>query len=171
MTDGAAFVLSNSGWVHTPECPTIRHRVDEHPRPPEQPGHVYETLGVDERGRTIIAESRAPEVPESYHAAYVTAEDLAARTTKYTRCRVCAPDVPEFQPQLRVVTKPAGALIRSDLGRPGLEAVLVAIHHAADHVKVTYDNGETHDMSPGDEVSFYDRRSLAKVREHAAKTR
>lgn len=167
MADSDVFVLSNSGWVHTPECPSIRHRVEGHPEPPAQAGMEYEALGQDDEGRRIIAEFRGAEPTTYYSANYVTAEDIASRTTKYTRCRVCAPDVPEFQPSLRVVTKPAGSLLRTDLGRPGVEGIPTSILHTTDMVTITYDTGHARELAPDDEVAFYDRRSLEKVRNSA----
>lgn len=154
MTD---YVLTEER-VHTLDCPTIRHQVEHRRRPDEQPPMVYETveeLGGEQR---VILERRGDVVPEYYAPRLITAAELLGLTRKYQRCRVCAPDAPEYNPSARTYPKAAGALLRADLGRMTDNGPLERIVHDAAAVTVTI-GGETATLAVDDIIVF-----LPKVR-------
>lgn len=76
----------------------------------------------------------------------------------YRRCRHCAPDVPEYEPRERIVSKRAETLSRGDIGRPGVDGVIASVLHLSDTVTVTMDDGRVLELLPDERVAFFVRQ-------------
>lgn len=91
------FVLNEKGndvaVVHTEDCGTIQHQVRHDVREHEG-GYVYEHLGKDADGNSILRETPRTGAIH-YWARFVTVDELSKLSRRYRRCQHCAPDVPE----------------------------------------------------------------------------
>ncbi len=91
------FVLNEKGndtaVVHTEDCVTIQHQVQHDVREHEG-GYVYEHLGKDADGNSILRETLRRGAIH-YRARFVSGDELSKLSRRYRRCQRCAPDVPE----------------------------------------------------------------------------
>lgn len=158
MTD---YVLTESR-VHTLDCPTIRHQIERHRRPDEQAPFVYEiidNLGAEQR---LVLERRGDAAPSYYTPRVVTGDELRLLTRKYQRCRVCAPDAPEYNPRARTHSKLVSALSRADLGRMTEAGPLERIVHEHDTVTVTI-GGETSILPTDERIVFLPKTGVHRT--------
>lgn len=79
--------------VHTPECRTIKHQVNENIRE-AYPRWDYEPVGTDGQDREIYEKTLLFDI-RKYEAVYMTLSSLWASGLKYRTCSVCKPDIPE----------------------------------------------------------------------------
>ena len=91
---GGAFILSTLGKVHTLECRNNGFYASRR--------DAWEAMAPGATRydwREQLSHGDYPRVP-----AFVDRRVLAASTTKYVRCRLCAPDVPEYVRRPRAAT-------------------------------------------------------------------
>lgn len=84
IAHGAVFVRSNLGGIHTLQCRNSGFYASRR--------EAYEALTPNMASmRLQLAHGSPPTFPD-----LLTLNDVVALTNKYRRCKVCAPDVPEY---------------------------------------------------------------------------
>lgn len=138
--------------IHIEGCPHVAHYVAGQ-RERHGGGVMYspdiERIDADtEIVRMVIDDSSFVDWVD----ARVTAESLPSLGA-YKRCSVCAPDVPEYNPATRYVSKEAGVLTSKDVGRISVLGRIISVTHHEGGVRVEIDGG-SHDLRPDDRVEF-----------------
>lgn len=156
-------LLSSTSYIHRESCATMRHVVDGRaPRTRIEWRRTYESFpspvlaGPNEHVEHYLVRDEESHATD-YVNLLITPAELATRTTKYVRCGVCAPEVPEFTPPVRTTQKRAGNLAAADLGRSSTLGLITRILHAATGVELTFVDGSAAALDFTDTIEFYPR--------------
>lgn len=138
--------------LHREDCQTIQHQVRGDLRE-ELPGGGYLVLESYDDGTALVGPN--DETYRSYYEAqYVTVADLS-RGRHYRRCKVCAPDAPEPEPDhLHMTRKRASSLNAADLDRRCVDGIIKRIEHTAAGTSVTLEGGRTISFGPEESIAF-----------------
>lgn len=145
-------VRSSSGMIHVEGCTHVAHYVDG-----QRERHGGGVLLLPEVERVDATTEIVRMVPDDsrfveWVDARVTLETLT-ELGSYRRCSFCAPDVPEYDPATRYVSKEAGALLNKDVGRLSTLGRITAVTHTAGMVRVEVD-GAAHELRADERLSF-----------------
>lgn len=153
MTDAKPLVQSSSGMIHVEGCPHISHYVDgRRERITHGQGVEHEITRVDpqtELVRTVTVES----IDRRWVNARIDPDNLA-KIGHYTRCRHCAPEVPEYASPTRYVSKEAGALSFKDVGRESNAGLIDEVRISSVGVEVLFADGGSRIYEPAERIEF-----------------
>jgi hypothetical protein len=156
-------LMSTTATVHTEACPTMQHVIDGRaPRSRVTWTRTYESFpsAVPTGPGEYVEHYRVRD--EEEHAIdhvniLITRAELAERTTKYTRCAVCSPDVPAFVPPVRTTKKQAGNLTADDVTRSSTLGQIVDIRHTLASTIITFIDGSSVPLPHEQLIEFYPR--------------
>ena len=153
MTDAQSLVQSSSGMLHVDGCAHIAHYVDGRREKITYDQEVVHDLRRIDSQTELIRTTMSDTVDKRWVNARVFVDHLD-EIGPYSRCRHCAPDVPEYTPPTRYVSKESGALTHKDIGRESTAGLIVGVRHVAGGVEVEFSDTSVRAYAPTDRMEF-----------------
>lgn len=153
MTDAKPLVQSSSGMIHVEGCPHIAHYVNGQREKITYDQDVYHDITRVDPQTELVRTITSGRADKQWVSVRIDPDRLA-QIGSYSRCSHCAPEVPEYVPGPRHVSKESGALTHKDVGRESVDGRIVGIRHVADGVEVTFGDDSVRTYEPAERLEF-----------------